>query len=965
MDTSRNEVRVAALRRRVAATACALAWTYTSVAHAQTRTVYARVETGQHAGWIKALDIDQAERHVVTVSLDKTARVWNLQSGKLERILRPPIGEGDEGELYAVAISPDGNRIAVGGVTGSVAAKSFPIYLFDRASGRLTGRSRGYSAVVNRLRFSGDGKRLAAVFGKGMGVRILDATNMNHELLGDDDCTDEGYGADFDGTGRLVTSCDDGILRLYDPLGGRFQRKLGGTNRPYGVQFSPDGKLLAVGFSDTTTVVVLSALDLSLRYEADTRVATNGNLWAVAWGRKDKKLYGAGRLNLEGIPILAWPELGRGAPILLGAGGFTNTVSGLATLTNGGVVVASADPAWGVLGPDGQRERLVLPAVLDHRNNQREFRVSADGQRVEFGFDVWDGVNWSRKLARFDIGSRRLEIDVGQAELPPPRMQGPAIANWFDHTNPTLNGQRLKSLDKDEMSRSLSVAPDLLHFVLGTQSFLRSFDANGNERWVRRVPDIAWAVNQSEDGHFVVVALGDGTIRWYDANTGSERLALFVHSRDRRWVLFTPEGFYQASPGGDTLIGYQVNQGPDREADFVDSAQLSAEFFRPDLITRRMGGDEDAIAYAVRTIGDVRTVLKEDLPPEVTLLSSATAVSDGDYELKVHISPVGPGAKVGGIRLFVNDAEVHSRWVAPIGGGDVSERIELAPGQNKVSLVAMRGDGKVASKEVVAHVTVRSSGAPQVLRVLAVGISQYDDAAFKDGVKFAAQDAAAFAAQLSKGAPGLYSAVDSQVLNLRENTDLAHIERELQALAQRARPADTVVIFFAGHAKAPNGRYHFIPADFIYQGDRTIDQGTLSQALLEANLRDLGAGRRLLILDTCDSGFAAAHGQEQSEQKDGLASLMRNSGRYILAAASQEGRALEDGVQGHGFYTSALLEGLAGKADTNNSGLIKFDALAQYVSERVPDLTAPSGYRQQPIRSAYGSDFTIVRDVGH
>ena len=93
MDTSRNEVRVAALRRRVAATACALAWTYTSVAHAQTRTVYARVETGQHAGWIKALDIDQAERHVVTVSLDKTARVWNLQSGKLERILRPPIGD--------------------------------------------------------------------------------------------------------------------------------------------------------------------------------------------------------------------------------------------------------------------------------------------------------------------------------------------------------------------------------------------------------------------------------------------------------------------------------------------------------------------------------------------------------------------------------------------------------------------------------------------------------------------------------------------------------------------------------------------------------------------------------------------------------------------------------------------------------------------------------------------------------
>ncbi len=50
-------------------------------------------------------------------------------------------------------------------------------------------------------------------------------------------------------------------------------------------------------------------------------------------------------------------------------------------------------------------------------------------------------------------------------------------------------------------------------------------------------------------------------IRWYEAATGRERLGLFVHARDRRWVLWTPEGFYEAAPGADALIGYHLNQG--------------------------------------------------------------------------------------------------------------------------------------------------------------------------------------------------------------------------------------------------------------------------------------------------------------------------------------------------------------------------------------------------------------------
>src|SRR5437773_2019236 len=154
-----------------------------------------RVETGMHTAVIKRLAVDRAERWLVTASEDKTARVWDLQTGRLERILRPPIGEGEEGKLYAVALSPDGTRIALGGFTGAYGSSNFPIYLFDRASGRLVGRSRGFNNTANHLSFSSDGKRLAAVFGAKLGMRILDTADLTRELARDDDCTAQGYGS--------------------------------------------------------------------------------------------------------------------------------------------------------------------------------------------------------------------------------------------------------------------------------------------------------------------------------------------------------------------------------------------------------------------------------------------------------------------------------------------------------------------------------------------------------------------------------------------------------------------------------------------------------------------------------------------------------------------------------------------------------------------------------------------------
>jgi WD40 repeat protein len=80
-----------------------------------------RIEAGQHGAQIKRIDTDAANKFAVTASDDKTVRVWSLPDGQLQRILRLPIDYGNNGQVYAVAISPDASTIAVGGWTGGTA----------------------------------------------------------------------------------------------------------------------------------------------------------------------------------------------------------------------------------------------------------------------------------------------------------------------------------------------------------------------------------------------------------------------------------------------------------------------------------------------------------------------------------------------------------------------------------------------------------------------------------------------------------------------------------------------------------------------------------------------------------------------------------------------------------------------------------------------------------------------------
>ena len=522
------------------------------------------IDPGMHTAPINRADVDKAGRFAVTGSSDKTVRIWQLvPKPELAGIIRIPSGSDDIGKIYSVAMSPDGALIAAGGWT--TAGAPAHIYLFNR-DGKLLKRMGGLPEVVHHLAFSADSRHLAAGLGRLGGIRVYDKWKEWGEVFRDAGYSDSVYGLEFSVDGRLATTSDDGRVRLYDAdfrLTATHEPKSG---HPFGIAFRPHAQQLAVGLLDTIGVALLDGKSLEPLEPFDVRGIDNGNVGVVAWSRDGSTLYAGGQFDVKGLtPTVAW-NTGRSPQRRVLFSKASNTISSFKALPDGSLLVSATDPHLAIFRPDDAVQWEAPPPKFDPRGQWANFRVSVDGTAVEFGYEYG-----GKSRALFDLAKLKLAGDpFADGLTAPPRQTDLDIQAWRNSRMPTLAG-KLLPLERNEGSQSLAIHPKGDHFVLGTNYYLRAFDAGGEQLWRRDVPGTAWAVNITGDGRIVVVAYGDGTIRWHRMDDGRELLAFYPVAypiADRgNWVAWTPEGFYGATAGAHSMLKWHVNRGWDQAAD--------------------------------------------------------------------------------------------------------------------------------------------------------------------------------------------------------------------------------------------------------------------------------------------------------------------------------------------------------------------------------------------------------------
>jgi WD40 repeat protein/uncharacterized caspase-like protein len=535
------------------------------------------VDPGMHTAIITSVAVDAARDLAVTGSFDKTVRVWSLTDGKLLRTIRMPVGPDNIGKIYAVAMSPSGDLVAAGGWTGWSIDAGDQIYLFETHTGKMTGRIAALPENTASLAFSPDGRYLAAGLAVNNGLRVFDRDRQWTEVFSDTDYDDDIYGTTFAADGRLATMSKDGKVRLYDR---DFKlivapRETTGGEKPHRIAFSPDGTMLAVGYAGEPVVDLFDGHSLALLPRPNVDGLGNGTLGSVTWSQDGKILYAGGSYHDgQGRPVLAWANAGRGERRALPAG--TNTVSGLAALPDGRLLVATQDPFLAVLEPDGSPRWAHASPKADLRGDV--LAVSADGTTIDFGFELD-----SKSPLRFDLRTLKLIRDppVGH-QTTPAKQVGLAVEGWRNQFSPTLDGKRIE-LEPRERSRSLAVHPDGGGFALGTDWNLHAIAAKGEHLWTRPAPGIVWAVNITGDGRLVVAGYDDGTIRWHRMDDGRELLALFVLADKENWVAWMPEGFYGATAGAFGVLRWHKNNGFDAAPNTVPVSAIP-RLRRPDAL---------------------------------------------------------------------------------------------------------------------------------------------------------------------------------------------------------------------------------------------------------------------------------------------------------------------------------------------------------------------------------------------
>jgi WD40 repeat protein len=196
-------------------------------------------------------------------TVDRSVRVWDVEKGQQEAVLLGPANP-----VWCVQYSPDGQRLAGGGVLTSGGDSRGELWVWDvrtERDHRLLALSDG---EVNGLAFRPDGRRLATV----------------------------------GGNPKQFSSA--GQLKLWDPATGELLRSLPLEQVAHCVDYSPDGTALAVGTRsqtierrDAATGQVLQTLRghgspiVALHHSPDgNRLASAGSdgtlhLWELAGGQ--------------------------------------------------------------------------------------------------------------------------------------------------------------------------------------------------------------------------------------------------------------------------------------------------------------------------------------------------------------------------------------------------------------------------------------------------------------------------------------------------------------------------------------------------------------------------------------------------------------------------------------------------------------------------------------------------------
>ena len=485
----------------------------------------------------------------LTASSDGTARVFDIRRGEQKLVIR------DSGELTKAAFGPTNSSYSQIVVTVGVSAG---LKLWDVHSGGMVRVEAPDQRGIETFDFSPDGRQLAFVergrsyaYGTDYCVTVLDLNDQQRRSFNAHRLSIKAVRYNRQGT-LLATASADGSVRLWNSATGEGAQPLQapfGRAQFFDVDFSPDGRWLVASevgpqiaqaqiFEVNSGRWVRSVAGHSLGISRTTfspsgkRFATAGyDGAACVWSVETPREF----LSLEGHDQAVWALALSSDGKRLASGSFdltariwdADTGSLLTTIPVGFYVVSLA------FSPDGARL-----ATVATNNTAMVWTTNAEPVLTLAGHTgIVMAVAWSLD-GRFILnGSQDGTVRLWNPTNGTPLRTFVCHTNWVLSVSLSPDGRRFATSSSDGMARIWDSATGrLLHELKGHRGLIQT-------------------VSFSPDGHRVATGCEDRRVRLFDVDRGSLMLVMEGHRGGVTSLAFSPDGSRLVSAAANADFG--------------------------------------------------------------------------------------------------------------------------------------------------------------------------------------------------------------------------------------------------------------------------------------------------------------------------------------------------------------------------------------------------------------------------
>jgi WD40 repeat protein len=440
-----------------------------------------------HSGEVTSVAWSPEGRRLVTGSKDKTAKLWDADTGKELLTL------SQSGSVESVGWNRDGQRFATGSDDGKVT-------VWDVEKGKDLITMQSHNLQTNSVTWSPDGTRLAAdgfeldfsveVWNAATGKELLSISSRRPILS-----------LAWSPDGRyLATGSDDKTVRVSGAERGEELLTLNGhSGEVTSVAWNPDGKRLVTASSDNTVKV----WDVGVREEFPA--VGHGYVTSMAWSPDSKRLATGSRI---------WDaDTGKE---LLTLSGHSGEVTSVAWSPEGKrLVTGSEDKTAKLWDADTGKELLTLSG---HSGEVTSVAWSAEGKRLATG--SWDS---TAKIWDADTGKELLTLNGHRAVV--------GSVAW------SPDGKRLATGSRDSTGK-----------IWDADTGKELLTLSGHKEPI--TSSVGWRVAWSPDGKRLVTASSEQVKVW-DPEMGIE---LWAFDKNGGLVTWSPDGKCLAIADGAVRI---------------------------------------------------------------------------------------------------------------------------------------------------------------------------------------------------------------------------------------------------------------------------------------------------------------------------------------------------------------------------------------------------------------------------